>query len=97
MRGRKLMEDIESRDGSAQTWEQRDRLGRRQFLRGVVATGALASSGGLLSACSSGSPGSPGASASPSTNRAPRRGGNLNVGLTRGSGTDTLHPHDAPT
>ncbi len=91
------MEDIESRDGSAQTWEQRDRLGRRQFLRGVVATGALASSGGLLSACSSGSAGSPGASASPSTNGAPRRGGNLKVGLTGGSGTDTLDPHKGLT
>jgi peptide/nickel transport system substrate-binding protein len=91
------MEDIESRDGSAQTWEQRDRLGRRQFLRGVVATGALAGSGGLLSACSSGSAGSPGASASPSTNGAPRRGGNLKVGLTGGSGTDTLDPHKGLT
>jgi peptide/nickel transport system substrate-binding protein len=90
------MEDIETRDGSAQNWEQRDRLGRRQFLRGVVATGALAGSGGLLSACSSGSAGSPGASASAS-NGAPRRGGNLKVGLTGGSGTDTLDPHKGLT
>src|SRR5216683_2168165 len=97
MRGLKLMKDFETRDGSARNWEQRDPLGRRQFLRGVAATGALAGAGGILSACSSGSAGSPGASSSPSANGAPRRGGNLKVGLTGGSGTDTLDPHKGLT
>src|SRR5216683_2673311 len=97
MRGLKLMKDFETRDGSARNWEQRDPLGRRQFLRGVAATGALAGAGGILSACSSGSAGSPGASSSPSTNGAPRRGGNLKVGLTGGSGSDTLDPHKGLT
>src|SRR5258708_36220357 len=97
MRGLKLMKDFESRDGSARNWEQRDPLGRRQFLRGVAATGALAGAGGILSACSSGGAGSPGASSSPSANGPPRRGGNLKVGLTGGSGTDTLDPHKGLT
>src|SRR5260221_1207015 len=97
MRGLKLMKDFETRDGSARNWEQRDPLGRRQFLRGVAATGALAGAGGILSACSSGSAGSPGASSSPSANGAPRRGGNLKVGLTGGSCAGTLHPHKGVT
>src|SRR5712692_2199470 len=97
MRGLKLMKDFEGRDGSARNWEQRAPLGRRQFLRGVAATGALAGAGGILSACSSGGAGSPGASSSPSVTGAPRRGGNLKVGLTGGSGTDTLDPHKGLT
>ena len=91
------MEDMDCRDGSARTWEPPAPLGRRQFLRGVVATGALAGAGGLLSACSSGGPGSSGASATPSVGGAPRRGGDLKVGLTGGSGTDTLDPHKGLT
>jgi peptide/nickel transport system substrate-binding protein len=91
------MENIEWRDESGGTPEPRDPMGRRQFLRGVVATGALAGAGGLLSACSSGSSGSTGASASPSATGAPRRGGSLKVGLTGGSGTDTLDPHKGLT
>jgi len=91
------MEDIDRRDESARTWEPPAPLGRRQFLRGAVATGALAGAGGLLSACSSGGPGSSGASASPSAAGAPRRGGDLKVGLTGGSGTDTLDPHKGLT
>src|SRR5260221_11717351 len=97
MRGLKLMKDFETRDGSARNWELRDPLGRRQFLRGVAATGALAGAGGILSACSSGSAGSPGGSSSRPANGAPRRGGNLKVGLTGGSGTDTLDPHKGLT
>src|SRR5712691_1364160 len=97
MRGLKLMKDFETRDGSARNWEQRDPLGRRQFLRGVAATGALAGAGGLMAGCSSsGSSGSPAAGAS-SASTAPRRGGNLKVGLTGGSGTDTLDPHKGLT
>src|SRR5215510_4805587 len=45
----------------------------------------------------SGSSGSTGASASPSAIGPPRRGGNLKVGLTGGSGTDTLDPHNGLT
>jgi peptide/nickel transport system substrate-binding protein len=89
------MTEIERRDGPASSWDQRDPVGRRQFLRGVVATGALAGAGNLLSACSSGA-GSPGVSPSPTTT-GPRRGGNLKVGLTGGSGTDTLDPHKGLT
>jgi peptide/nickel transport system substrate-binding protein len=67
--------------------------GRRQFLRGLAATGALAGTGSLLAACSSGS-------AAPAGKPAPaarRRGGNLKVGLTGGSGSDTLDPHKGLT
>jgi peptide/nickel transport system substrate-binding protein len=91
------MEHIECRDGSGQTGEPRDPMGRRQFLFSSVATGALAGAGGLLAACSSGSSGTTGASASPSAIGPPRRGGNLKVGLTGGSGTDTLDPHKGLT
>src|SRR5690348_5520206 len=69
---------------------------RRQVLRGLVAAGALAGAGGLLSACSSGSTSSGQAAASPSST-ARRRGGALKVGLTGGSGTDTLDPHKGLT
>jgi peptide/nickel transport system substrate-binding protein len=70
-------------------------LGRRQFLRGVAATGAVAGAGGLLAACG----GSSGPSSSPSTAPAAqrRRGGNLKVGLSGGSGQDTLDPHKGLT
>src|SRR5690348_13414941 len=77
--------------------EQPDPLGRRQFLRGLAATGALASSSGFLAACSSGGGGSTGSSSTPKANGAPRRGGNLKVGLTGGSGSDTLDPHKGLT
>jgi len=69
---------------------------RRQVLRGFVAAGALAGAGSLLSACSSGSTSSGQAAASP-TSTAKRRGGALKVGLTGGSGTDTLDPHKGLT
>jgi peptide/nickel transport system substrate-binding protein len=91
-----LMGDFENRDGSDRHGETLDSLGRRQFLRGVTAAGALVGSGGLLAACSSSGPGT-GTSASPSATGAPRKGGNLNVGLTGGSGSDTLDPHNGLT
>ena len=69
-------------------------LDRRQFLRGLAATGAIAGTGGLLAACSSGSSSSaPVAAAS----GARRKGGSLKVGLTGGSGSDTLDPHKGLT
>src|SRR6266567_6114469 len=73
-----------------------DALARRQFLRGLAATGALAGSGGFLAACSSGG-GSAGPTTAPTATGAARRGGNLKVGLTGGSGSDTLDPHKGLT
>src|SRR6266702_4150937 len=97
MKGRKLMNDIERRARSDGTRDLPDPPGRRQFLQGLAAAGALTGAGGLLSACSSGGSGSPGPSASPSATGAPRRGGSLKVGLTGGSGSDTLDPHKGLT
>ena len=64
-------------------------LGRRTFLRSAVLGGAALAGGGLLEACSS--------STSPSTSQggntsAPKKGGNLRVGLTGGGSSDTLNP-----
>ncbi len=64
-------------------------LDRRQFLRGVAGAGAVVGAGGLLAACSSSSSKSAGAAVSVGK----KRGGNLKVGLTGGSGNDTLDPH----
>jgi peptide/nickel transport system substrate-binding protein len=76
--------------------ESGESLDRRQFLRGLAATGALAGSGGFLAACSSGS--STGNSPTPGPNGAPKgRGGDLKVGLTGGSGSDILDPHKGLT
>src|SRR5436190_19944153 len=72
-----------------------DPLDRRQFLRGLAGTGALAGAGGLLAACSSGS--STPAASSPTATSARKRGGSLKVGLTGGSGSDTLDPHNGLT
>src|SRR5215469_8455769 len=69
-------------------------LGRRQFLRGMAATGALAGAGSLLAAC--------GGSSHPTTqhlvaNRTRRHGGNLRLGLAGGSSSDTVDPHKSLT
>jgi peptide/nickel transport system substrate-binding protein len=64
-------------------------LDRRQVLRGIAATGALAGAGGLLAACGS----IAAKTADPVTSARPRRGGNLLAGLTGGSGSDTVDPH----
>jgi peptide/nickel transport system substrate-binding protein len=69
---------------------------RRQFLRGLAATGALAGAGGLLAACSSGSS-SPAATGGPKAPATRHTGGDLKVGLTGGSGSDTLDPHKGLT
>jgi peptide/nickel transport system substrate-binding protein len=70
-------------------------FGRRQFLRGIAAAGALAGGGSLLAACG-------GSSASPTqhldqASRTLKRGGNLKLGLTGGSSSDTLDPHKSLT
>jgi peptide/nickel transport system substrate-binding protein len=90
------MHEREYDDRPDATPEPRDPLGRRQFLRGLAATGALAGTGGFLAACSSGG-GSTGSSTSPKANGEPSRGGDLKVGLTGGSGSDTLDPHKGLT
>jgi peptide/nickel transport system substrate-binding protein len=64
-------------------------LDRRQFLRGIAATGAVAGAGGLLAACG----GSSTTSGAPAVAAGRKRGGNLKVGLSGSSGTDTLDPH----
>ena len=74
-----------------------DGLGRRQFLRGVAATGAVAGAGGLLAACGGSSKSPAAASSSGSPTGTPRRGGNLKVGLAGGSSSDTVDPHQGLT
>ena len=71
------------------------KLGRRQFLQGLAAAGAFAGVGGLAAGCGGSS--SPAAGSSSSASAAKRRGGNLKVGLTGGSGSDTLDPHNGLT
>jgi peptide/nickel transport system substrate-binding protein len=72
-------------------------LGRRNFLRGLAATGALAGAGGVLAACGGSSPSSTGTTTAPATSGKPKTGGDLKVGLTGGSGADTLDPHKGLT
>jgi peptide/nickel transport system substrate-binding protein len=62
--------------------------GRRQFLAGLAA----ASAGGVLAACGSRPAAGP---AAPGPRK--RYGGNLAAGLTGGSGSDTLDPHQGLT
>ncbi len=68
-------------------------LNRRQFLRGVAATGAVAGTGSLIAACSGSTP----ATGTTTSGTAPKRGGNLSVGLSGSSGADTLDPHQGLT
>jgi peptide/nickel transport system substrate-binding protein len=82
-------------DGRGELGERANLPDRRQFLRGLAATGALAGAGGLLAACG-GSSSSP-SSAATSAPKAPKAGGALKVGLTGGSGSDTLDPHKGLT
>jgi peptide/nickel transport system substrate-binding protein len=72
-------------------------LGRRQFLRGIAATGAVAGAGSLLAACAGSGPSASGANNANQTSRTLRRGGNLKLGLTGGSSSDTLDPHKSLT
>src|SRR5947209_14312721 len=71
------------------------KLGRRQFLRGLAAAGAFAGVGGLAAGCGGSS--TPAAGSSSPAAGPKRRGGNLKVGLTGGSGSDTLDPHKGLT
>lgn len=63
-------------------------IGRRTVLRSVVAGGFVLTGSGLLAACSGGST----ATQTSGTAAKPRRGGQLVVGLTGGSSSDTLNP-----
>src|SRR5215469_15580359 len=72
-------------------------LGRRDFLRGLATTGALVGTGGVLAACGGSSSSGPGTSTSPAAGGKPKPGGGLKVGLTGGSGADTLDPHKGLT
>lgn len=73
--------------------------GRRDFLRGIALTGVAATAGGLLVGCSTGSKGSAGSTSTstPASAGKPKRGGNLRVGLSGGSTSDTLDPHQGLT
>jgi peptide/nickel transport system substrate-binding protein len=70
-------------------------FGRRQFLRGIAAAGALAGGGSLLAACGGSSAGA--TQHLDQASRTLRRGGNLKLGLTGGSSSDTLDPHKSLT
>jgi peptide/nickel transport system substrate-binding protein len=70
-------------------------LGRRQFLCGIAAAGALAGAGGLIAGCGGSS--GPGAQHLTGASRPARRGGNLRLGLTGGSSSDTVDPHKSLT
>jgi peptide/nickel transport system substrate-binding protein len=63
-------------------------LSRRQLLRSAAGLGAAAGAGGLLAACS----GAGATPARPAAARRPVRGGNLALGLTGGSISDTINP-----
>ena len=70
-------------------------LRRREFLRGIAAAGAVAGTGGLLGGCGGSSAGST-QHLTGASGRA-RRGGNLRLGLTGGSSSDTVDPHKSLT
>jgi peptide/nickel transport system substrate-binding protein len=69
-------------------------VGRRQFLRGVAATGVAAGAGGLLAACG-GSSAKGKAQAAKSIVQ--KRGGNLSLGMSGGSSFDTIDPNGGVT
>ncbi|HEY5353871.1 MAG TPA: ABC transporter substrate-binding protein [Streptosporangiaceae bacterium] len=70
-------------------------FGRRQFLHGIAAAGAAAGAGSLLAACGGSSSGATQRAAQAS--RTLRHGGNLKLGLSGGSSSDTLDPHKSLT
>jgi peptide/nickel transport system substrate-binding protein len=71
-------------------------LDRRMFLRSALLGGAAVAAGGLLDACGSSASSSGGGGASPAPSGASpataKKGGDLKVGLTGGSSSDTLNP-----
>ena len=89
------MADNDHRNGWGEPGEYEGHPDRRQFLRGLAATGALAGAGSLLAACGGSS--SPSPASTPTASAARKKGGALKVGLTGGSGSDTLDPHKGLT
>jgi peptide/nickel transport system substrate-binding protein len=80
---------VDRSDGNGGLLSGAAALNRRQFLRGVAATGAAAGAGGLITACG----GSSSTKRTTTSTTARKRGGNLKVGLSGSSGADTLDPH----
>lgn len=69
------------------------RLDRRTFLRSALIGGAAVAAGGLLDACGSSASGTKSPTSSTGgASSTPRKGGDLTVGLTGGSSSDTLNP-----
>ena len=84
-----------NRSDQSSTPRPAEGLGRRQFLRGIAATGAMAGAGSLLAACGGSSSGDTKQLAQGS--HPLRRGGDLKLGLTGGSSSDTVDPHKSLT
>jgi peptide/nickel transport system substrate-binding protein len=83
------------RDGGTNRDLGQFNLDRRTFLRSVGAAGAAVAVGGLLDACGGGSSNSSETTAGVTTKSGPvRKGGDLRVGLTGGSSSDSLNPFD---
>ncbi len=80
-------------DGPLDTCAEGDARSAR-LSSGIAVTGVVATSSGLLAACTSDSKST---SASPAAAAKPRRGGNIKVGLAGGSSSDTLDPHQGLT
>src|SRR5215471_11150026 len=95
-RGLASMADNDHGNGWGEPREHAAQPDRRQFLRRLAATGALAGAGSLLAACGGSGSTSPAAS-TPTAAAARKKGGALKVGLTGGSGSDTLDPHKGLT
>jgi peptide/nickel transport system substrate-binding protein len=85
---------VDRSDGNGEPLSVAPALNRRQFLRGIAATGAVVGTGGLVAACSSSSSSTTGTTASTVGGK---RGGDLKVGLSGSSGADTLDPHQGLT
>jgi peptide/nickel transport system substrate-binding protein len=83
------------RSDQSSTPRPAEEFGRRQFLRGIAATGAVAGAGGLLAACGGSTAGS--TKQLTQASHPLRRGGNLKLGLTGGSSSDTVDPHKSLT
>ena len=79
------MNETDHGDRPGRPGEPADPLGRRQFLRGLAGAGALAGAGGLLAACSSGSPApaakQPGGNGGQEAGRRPEGGPHRRLGL----------------
>jgi peptide/nickel transport system substrate-binding protein len=85
---------VDRSDGNGGLLSGAAALNRRQFIRGVAATGAAVGASGLIAACSSA--GSTNSKTTPLA-VARKRGGDLKVGLSGSSGADTLDPHGGLT